>query len=67
MPGSIDGLKLAHAVHRRWPPIKIILMSGHLQLVNIDIPIDSSFFEKPLRVASMITEMQKMLAPLRHC
>src|SRR5260370_26933751 len=25
MPGSMDGLKLAHAVHERWPSIKIIL------------------------------------------
>ena len=24
MPGSMDGLKLAHAVRGRWPPIKII-------------------------------------------
>jgi DNA-binding NtrC family response regulator len=23
MPGSMDGLKLAHAVHDRWPGIKI--------------------------------------------
>ena len=29
MPGSIDGLKLAHAVRDRWPPIKIIVTSGH--------------------------------------
>ena len=28
MPGSMDGLKLAHAVHDRWPAIKIILVSG---------------------------------------
>ena len=28
MPGTIDGLKLAHAVHERWPSIKIILVSG---------------------------------------
>src|SRR3954470_17326396 len=38
MPGSIDGLKLAHAVHKRWPPIKIILVSGQLKLANLDIP-----------------------------
>ena len=25
MPGSMDGLRLAHAVHARWPAIKIIL------------------------------------------
>jgi CheY-like chemotaxis protein len=29
MPGSMDGLKLAHAVRYRWPPIKIIVTSGH--------------------------------------
>src|SRR5476649_2832807 len=46
MPGSMDGLKLAHAVHERWPPIKIILVSGQLQRVNIDIPADSRFFGK---------------------
>ena len=27
MPGSMDGLKLAHAVRNRWPPIKIIVVS----------------------------------------
>jgi CheY-like chemotaxis protein len=30
MPGSMDGLKLAHAVHDRWPGIKIILVSGQV-------------------------------------
>jgi CheY-like chemotaxis protein len=28
MPGSMDGLKLAHAVRGRWPPIKILLVSA---------------------------------------
>ena len=28
MPGSMDGLKLAHYVRGRWPPIKIIVTSG---------------------------------------
>src|SRR6202035_2466812 len=31
MPGSMDGLKLAHAVHDRWPAIKIILVSGRVK------------------------------------
>ena len=29
MPGSIDGLKLARYVRGRWPPIKLIVTSGH--------------------------------------
>ena len=61
MPGSMDGLKLAHAVHERWPPIKIILVSGQLRLANIDIPADSRFFGKPLEAKEMIAEMQSMI------
>ena len=61
MPGSMDGLKLAYAVHERWPPIKIILVSGQLRLANIDIPADSRFFGKPLEAKEMIAEMQSMI------
>src|SRR5450755_2528497 len=28
MPGSMDGVELAQAVHRRWPLVKIIVVSG---------------------------------------
>ena len=61
MPGSMDGLKLAHAVHERWPPIKIIVVSGQLKLASIDIPADSRFFGKPLEAREMIVEMQSMI------
>jgi len=61
MPGSMDGLKLAHAVHRRWPPIKIMLVSGQLKLANTDIPLDSRFFGKPLDAAEMIAQMRNMI------
>jgi CheY-like chemotaxis protein len=61
MPGTMDGLMLAHAVHTRWPQIKIILVSGQLQLACIDIPADSRFFGKPLVARDMIAEMQSMI------
>lgn len=32
MPGSMDGLQLAHAIRDRWPPIELILTSGHFHL-----------------------------------
>ena len=38
MPGSMDGLKLAHAVHERWPSIKIILVSGRVRVSDEDKP-----------------------------
>src|SRR5580692_6899315 len=61
MPGGMDGLGLAHAVHERWPPIKIILVSGRLQPASVDIPADSRFFGKPLEAKEMIAEMQSMI------
>jgi two-component sensor histidine kinase/CheY-like chemotaxis protein len=61
MPGSMDGLKLAHAVRERWPLIKIILVSGQLTLTDVDKPIDSRFYGKPLDVKHMIAELQDVM------
>jgi two-component sensor histidine kinase len=61
MPGSIDGLKLAHAVHDRWPSIKIILVSGQVKPSDAERPAESRFFGKPLGVEQMITELQTMV------
>jgi two-component sensor histidine kinase/DNA-binding response OmpR family regulator len=61
MPGSIDGLKLAHAVHERWPSIKIILVSGQVKPSDAERPANSRFFSKPLGVEHMIAELQAMV------
>ena len=61
MPGSMDGLKLAHAVHDRWPDIKIILVSGQVKPSDAERPADSRFFGKPLGVQQMIAELQAMV------
>ncbi|WP_312366129.1 response regulator [Ensifer sp.] len=61
MPGSIDGLKLAEAVRDRWPPIKIIVTSGHRQLSDDRLPVEGRFFSKPYDHARVITTMREML------
>lgn len=61
MPGSIDGLMLAHEVHKRWPAIKIVLVSGQVRLSDADKPADSRFFGKPLEMKQMIAVLQKMV------
>ena len=47
MPGSMDGLKLAHAVRNRWPPIKIIVTSGRESVAEQELPAGGRFFAKP--------------------
>ena len=61
MPGSMDGLKLAHAVHTRWPHIKIILVSGQVRLTNEDKPAYSRFFPKPVESGHMVAQLQEMV------
>jgi two-component sensor histidine kinase/ActR/RegA family two-component response regulator len=61
MPGTMDGLKLAQAVHDRWPAIKIILVSGQVSPSEADRPADSRFFGKPLGVEQVIAELQAMV------
>ena len=47
MPGSMDGLKLARAVRGRWPPIKIVATSGHIEVKAHDLPEGGRFLPKP--------------------
>jgi len=61
LPGSMDGLGLAHTVHKRWPVIKIILMSGQLNPASIDLPPCSRFFGKPLQAWQIIAQMRSMI------
>ena len=65
MPGTIDGLKLAHAVHKRWPAIKIILVSGKVELSDADKLAASRFFGKPVEAKQMVAELQEMVGAVR--
>jgi len=47
MPGSMDGLKLAAAVRNRWPPVKIIAVSGRAKLTDADLPDGAHHLSKP--------------------
>ena len=49
MPGSMDGLKLSHAIRKRWPPIELILTSGHFDISDDELPERGRFFAKPYR------------------
>lgn len=54
MPGSMDGIKLAVAIRDRWPPIDIIVTSGHLSSDPAGLPEGSVFFRKPYRTETIV-------------
>ena len=51
MPGSMDGVRLAHHVRNRWPPVRIIVASGM---------IDEHFGISNLRVLFVTTNEKRM-------
>jgi CheY-like chemotaxis protein len=60
MPGSMDGLKLAHFVRNRWPPIKIVATSGHVVAGADDLPAGSVFLPKPYRSAEVVATLREL-------
>ena len=62
MPGSMDGLKLAAAVRRRWPPIEIIVTTAGRAPDLCALPARSLFLPKPIRAKDAIAAMNSLAA-----
>ena len=65
MPGSMNGLKLAHAVANRWPPVRIVATSGHFQMRDGDLPAGGLFIAKPYlshQILSTLRDLAKAAA-----
>ncbi len=61
MPGSMDGLKLAHAVRDRWPPIKILVVSGKQPFQSSDLPSNGCFVGKPYQASALVEELRSII------
>jgi CheY-like chemotaxis protein len=61
MPGSMDGLALARAVRDRWPPVQIIVVSGHMRPRTEDLPSGARFFHKPVDHREMFASVREWM------
>ncbi len=60
MPGSIDGIGLAKIVRDRWPPIKLLVVSGRPLREQTALPVGATFLTKPFGrsdVQDMVRQM----------
>lgn len=62
MPRGVDGMRLAAIIRDRWPPIKVIIISGHLEDPGDQIPAETRFFSKPYREGELLDAIRDMLA-----
>ena len=60
MPGSMDGLRLAHAVRGRWPPMELLVTSILGNITVKDLPERRRFLPKPYDVAKLSEAFQQM-------
>ena len=66
MPGSMNGLKLAHAVANRWPPIRIVATSGHFQMRDGDLPEGGLFIAKPYLSQQILSTLRELSKPAAY-
>jgi two-component system, response regulator PdtaR len=62
MPGTMDGLRLAHYVRGRWTPVKIIVTSGHVKVGKEALPAGAFFIPKPYDSAEITYKVREMMA-----
>lgn len=62
MPGTMDGIKLAHYIRDRWPPVRLIVASGAAIIEESSLPGGSSFFSKPYDDHKIVDAMARLLA-----
>jgi DNA-binding NtrC family response regulator len=63
MRSGMDGVELAHQVNRRWPSIKIIVVSGQSGLSESDLPERALFLAKPYHDDEMTFEIRALMNP----
>lgn len=60
MPGSMDGVRLAHFVRDRWPPIQLIVISGKVDASVAQLPPGARFFSKPYPETSLLSAVREL-------
>jgi two-component system, response regulator PdtaR len=60
MPGSMDGIRLAHCVRDRWPPVKFIVTSGLLKFREAQLPDGSVFLSKPYSFEQIVLNIEEL-------
>ena len=62
MPGTMDGIRLAHYIRRRWPPVKLIVASGKAVVDESHLPAGARFFPKPYSDSAIVGAMTAMFS-----
>lgn len=63
MPGSMDGVRLAHFVRQRWAQIRLVVTSGKVGLSEVHLPTGARFIAKPFQDHKLLAQIRDLLSP----
>ncbi len=60
LPGTMDGLKLAHYVRDRYPPTVLLVTSGAAHIEPEKLPLNTRFIAKPFDPSRILQQIDQM-------
>jgi CheY-like chemotaxis protein len=60
MPGTMNGLELAHHVRGCWPWIGLLVASGNAAPTGADLPAGSRFLRKPYNPLHVVMHIREL-------
>ena len=64
LPGTMDGVALAHYVRHRWPPTILFVSSGRVALDSVSLPLKAEFVPKPYFDGGLVRAVQGALSQI---
>jgi two-component system, response regulator PdtaR len=62
MPGAMDGIALARAIHARWPAIALLVISGKVAPTKAHLPPGTGFLPKPYFGPSIVGRIRAIIS-----
>jgi CheY-like chemotaxis protein len=63
MPGGMDGLQLAAVIRDRWPPVELLVTSGHVSVEDGQLPERGHFLPKPYSPHQLTRALETLRLP----
>ena len=61
MPGAMDGLRLAHVIGHRWPPVGLVVTSGQMRVGEAEMPERGQFLNKPYSAMELVGTVRSLV------
>ncbi len=63
VPGSMNGLELAHHSRRSWPWLAVLIASGRAMPAAHEMPDGARFLQKPYALEHVISHLRDLMHP----